>query len=99
MLNRIKDKAFDKNIEDINPVMDKEKLLEHQENVRKISVSDEAKKYIVDIVDKLRKQDENIEFGPSPRATIALLNVAKAVAYLKCLSKAKIRTPSSFIYS
>jgi MoxR-like ATPase len=75
--------AYSKNIEDINPVMDKEKLLEHQENVRKISVSDEAKKYIVDIVDKLRKQDENIEFGPSPRATIALLNVSKAIAYLK----------------
>ena len=52
-----------------------------QDEVENIYVSDEVMKYIVELVNKTRSHD-NISLGSSPRGSIALINMAKANAYL-----------------
>jgi len=75
--------TYSKNIDDIESILSKEELLEYQKEVEEILVPENVKQAIVDIVEKLRHQDENILFGPSPRASISLLKVAKVIAFLK----------------
>jgi len=59
-------------------------ILEAREEVRKIYVSDEVRRYIVDLVGYVRRSSE-IQIPPSPRASIWLLRGARALAYLEGL--------------
>lgn len=52
------------------------------EEVKHVSVCKDVRQYIVDIVDATRKETD-VEFGASPRATLALLKAAKAKAYIE----------------
>ena len=52
-----------------------------QDEVRKIRVTDQVKKYIVKIVGSTRG-DRNTVLGISPRGSIALYKAAKAFAYI-----------------
>ena len=71
--------VFDQNIEfkkfNLNEL---KKTIDKIENVK---VEDAIKRYIADIVVKTREHPD-IEIGASPRGSIALLKVAKVVAYL-----------------
>lgn len=64
-------------------------LLEARKIVDEIYISDELKDYIVDIVHATRKESaveglkNVIECGASPRATIALIVTAKALAFIE----------------
>ena len=77
--------------EAVNVVVRPEKIMSSREAVDKIYVDDKIKDYIVDIVFATREPQkyglgelENmIEFGASPRATIALTLAAKAHAFLQ----------------
>lgn len=65
----------------LSAVMDLKDILRHIEAVKKIKCSDSIKKYIVDLLNATRNS-ELISLGASPRAGIALLRAAKALAYI-----------------
>lgn len=74
----------------ISPIITPEILVEMQETVKKIYMSPQIEKYIIDIVDSTRHpKDYNIELGKyiqwggSPRASIGLFIAAKANALLQ----------------
>ncbi|GEN46234.1 AAA family ATPase [Alkalibacillus haloalkaliphilus] len=68
-------------IDTLTPVMTRGELLEKQNEVRDVHVSDSVKKYIVEIVSNTRK-NPLIQLGASPRASIALMKAAQAYAYI-----------------
>ena len=63
------------------PAMTIDEILAMQEEVRNIRVTDEVKKYVVDIV-RFTRSDRNAALGVSPRGSIALYKAAKAYAYI-----------------
>lgn len=74
----------------VSPVIKPADILQAREVVDSIYVDDKVKDYIVDIVFATRKPsdfglqlDHFIQFGGSPRATIALTLAAKATAFLQ----------------
>lgn len=69
-------------IEDIEPVISSQELKNKIEEVKKINVSDSILEYILDIVNKTRNH-EDIKVGASPRASIVLMKLSKAFAYLE----------------
>ena len=79
-------KKFDK----INQVMGKEELEQLQERLEQVHIDDALKRYIVTIIETTRDPKafgleelaEYIEFGASPRGTIATYRVSKAFALL-----------------
>ena len=77
-----KGKSVRNEIEEIEAVMDGEKLLQLQEEVEKVHVNDNVYKYIVSLINATRNH-RYIDLGVSPRGTIALTKMAKAHAFLK----------------
>ncbi|RCW41110.1 AAA family ATPase [Paenibacillus prosopidis] len=69
-------------VDRIEPVTTIERLRQMQERVKQIYVDDAIADYIISIVRKLRDHSA-VLLGPSPRASIALLQAAKALAYLR----------------
>lgn len=72
------------------PVTTKEEVLQARDAASRVHISDSLKRYIVSLVTATRtpeKYDKNlakwIEHGASPRATLALIRCAKALAWLK----------------
>ena len=78
IINRSESNSFTKKLD---PVMTLDDIKEHIKNVKKIECSESIKKYIVELLNATRNS-ELIKLGASPRAGIALLKVAKAVAYI-----------------
>ncbi|MDT8717442.1 MoxR family ATPase [Clostridium sp. 19966] len=66
-------------IEEIKAVVTKEDIEYVQSNYTKVFVSDDIKNYILNIVFKTRN-DENIEMGCSPRASLSLMKGSQALA-------------------
>ncbi len=64
-------------IENLKPALDLEKVLELQEEVKKIKVSPHILDYIVKLVSATRKKEE-VKLGASPRASIALMKTSSA---------------------
>lgn len=75
--------VWDKDLADVQPIFSKEKILEIQENIKNIKVSEQMKDLMVKIVDSLRKDKKNIVLAPSPRWTLALVKVSKVIAFLE----------------
>ncbi len=69
-------------IENLKPALDLEKVLELQEEVKKIQVSPNVLDYIVKLVSATRKKEE-VKLGASPRASIALMKTSSAWALLE----------------
>jgi len=69
-------------IENLKPALDLEKVLELQEEVKKIQVSPNVLDYIVKLVSATRKKEE-VKLGASPRASIALMKTSCAWALLE----------------
>lgn len=65
--------------QDVNPVMNVERVLELQHQVRHLDISDEILRYIILLCEKTREYPE-IEVGISPRGVGALAQMAKAHA-------------------
>ena len=65
----------------IDPVVDRDRLLEVREAVRTVRVADEVEAYLVDVVRATRTHPD-LSLGASPRATVALYRVAQATAVL-----------------
>ena len=64
-----------------NPVMTDRDIINLQEDVRKVRVTEQVKNYIVGIVNSTRN-DRNVTLGISPRGSIALYKAAKAFAFI-----------------
>ncbi|MDE6788316.1 MAG: MoxR family ATPase [Ruminococcus sp.] len=67
------------NIENAAATVDE--IIEMQEEVRRIRVTEQVKQYVIDIVTSTRN-DRNTSLGISPRGSIALYKAAKAFAYI-----------------
>lgn len=63
------------------PVMTVEEILDMQQEVRQVRVTEPVKKYVVDMV-RFTRADRNAALGISPRGSIALYKAAKAFAYI-----------------
>lgn len=68
-------------IEEIRPVMALDELLELQQKVAEVYVSDLIKRYIVDIVQRSRS-NASVYLGVSPRGSVALMKAAQAYAFI-----------------
>lgn len=68
-------------LDQINAVLRPEDLVLMQEEIQNIYIDESLVRYVVQIVQQTRKH-EKIEQGASPRASIALIKVAQATAYL-----------------
>jgi len=66
-------------IEDLGQVVSVEELLEAQRAVRHVTISEDIKRYIVDLVDATRSHPE-VYLGASPRGSIALFRASQALA-------------------
>ena len=66
----------------ITPVVDVEQLVQMQALVANTHVSDEIAKYVVTLIDATRRS-ELLNRGASPRATLSVIAMAKAVARLR----------------
>ena len=74
----------------LKPIMSVEKILEMQDDVKKIYLDKKIEKYIVQIIDATRNPDKYkvklgkyIEWGASPRASIGLFIASKAEALIQ----------------
>lgn len=78
----LKSKHSSNPLDEVETVIDTEDILALQEMVESIHISDKLYKYIAQLVDATRSH-QMIKLGVSPRGTIALASMAKAVAFLK----------------
>lgn len=63
----------------VNRVISREKLIELQDMTENIHVDSSIEDYIVEIVSRTRK-NEQVDVGSSPRGTLALLKLSRAMA-------------------
>ena len=66
----------------LSPRVDREALLDMQDEVENTYIKETVVKYIVDLIAATRKH-EDISRGASPRGTLAVTSMAKAVAQLR----------------
>ena len=74
--------AEDVPIPQLKPVIKKASILHLQKLTRQVPVSNDLKKYVVDLVTKTREKKDLIAYGASPRASIGLVLAAKAHALM-----------------
>ena len=80
-ISMAKDRQGKKPLEEIRTVVTAATLMELRTTVEETYISDELIAYVVDLMNATR-QDENLLQGASPRATLAVIAMAKAVARL-----------------
>lgn len=68
---------------EINEVLNKEKINEIKEIIKKITIDEKLVDYILNIIFKTREKNQYITCGVSPRASIALVIASKANAFLE----------------
>jgi len=66
---------------DITAVTSPQEIIEFQEKVKKVYIADNIRRYLLEIIDKLRHH-QDIQVGPSTRAGIALLTGARSLAFV-----------------
>jgi MoxR-like ATPase len=66
---------------EIERISSREELLSVQHEVENVHIEDAVERYIVEIVRRIRVHNE-VEIGPSPRGSLAMLKLAKANAWL-----------------
>lgn len=68
-------------IEDLKPVGSVEEFTQEKKKVREVKVSDEVKRYIVELAEATRNH-ESLKYGASPRGSLSLMHMAMAWAYI-----------------
>ncbi|MGL6139297.1 MAG: AAA family ATPase [Planktothrix sp.] len=66
-------------IEKVKPCLNLTQIISLKQQVKKIRISDELKRYLVDIVNATRTAN-GVQLGASPRASLALMKIAQALA-------------------
>ncbi len=69
-------------LDDLEPVTDAEEVTALIATIRSVHVSDEVRRYIVDLVSATRRHPD-LRLGASPRATLHLIRTARAAAALE----------------
>ena len=69
-------------IEEVQPIADRKWLEQIQQKVQEVYIKDEVYRYLVELVAATR-QHPYLERGGSPRATIALVKMARAAAWIQ----------------
>lgn len=80
--NEIVDRYTGNVIPEVKRIVPKEQLIKLQMLTRDVPISEELKKKVIRIVAKTRTDKEFIEYGASPRASIALILSSKARALI-----------------
>lgn len=57
-------------------------IQQYIDEIQAIEVEDSISSYITNLVGNLRTPDPYIQYGPSPRASLSLLAMAKGIAFL-----------------
>ena len=68
-------------VNELTPVLSSADILEMKKEVNQVVMTDELIEYALNIVDRSRNND-NLEYGLSPRAGLDLLSASKAAAYI-----------------
>jgi MoxR-like ATPase len=66
-------------LESLEQVVEVDELLQAQADVRRVTVSEDVKRYIVELVDTTREHGE-VYLGASPRGSLALYRTSQALA-------------------
>ncbi len=69
-------------LETLEAVIEVKELLQAMESIKKVFVSAAVKKYLVDLVDRTR-QNQDVYLGASPRGSLALFRTGQAVAAME----------------
>ena len=75
----LSDQADSHPVDDVRPCVNIQDILRLREAVKTIRISDEIKRYIVDLVGATRSMP-GVQLGASPRASLTLMKVAQAIA-------------------
>lgn len=79
ILQRFKNTAQDKLVDDISPVFNTDNLTKCMDTIKNIHIKDELLSYIASIVDLTRKSGD-LFLGGSPRASLSIMETAKSLA-------------------
>ncbi|MEE8432133.1 MAG: MoxR family ATPase [Candidatus Desulfatibia sp.] len=66
-------------IEDLQPCVSRKDILFLKKQIPEVAMSDEMKRYIVDLVQETRKSP-GVAIGGSPRASLSIMRIAKSLA-------------------
>ncbi|MEG4531545.1 MoxR family ATPase [Microcoleus sp. D2_18a_D3] len=78
-VNLLGDQIHQHPIDTLQTCVNLEDLISLKQQVKQIRISEELKRYLVDIVNATRSA-EGVQLGASPRASLALMKVAQALA-------------------
>jgi len=78
----IRDQQVSHPLEEVEPVLKRDDVVELQDQVRLVRVSDQVLDYIMAIVDRTRKH-ESVALGVSPRGSVHLCRAAQALALIR----------------
>lgn len=79
ILEGVSNRTISSNLDDVRVILSKAELMEFRNLVKQIKVEANLIKYIAQLVENTRK-NPNLYLGASPRASIGILNSAKALA-------------------
>ena len=65
----------------MRPCATREQVLEVRDRVREVAVDEKIKRYAVDLVRETRRA-AGVSLGASPRASLSLVRIAKALAFI-----------------
>ncbi|MFP4381387.1 MAG: AAA family ATPase [Candidatus Sumerlaeia bacterium] len=77
----LKDQAIQHPLEIIQPAMHQDDILQMQHEVRKVTIEENVRHYIVDIIEQTRCE-RRLRLGASPRGSLMLFRGAQAAAYI-----------------
>lgn len=69
-------------VDELNPVLDCDQVLELQDAVRQVDVNEAIEGYLLDVIEATRNSDE-LHVGASTRATLCLYRAAQALALIE----------------
>lgn len=78
-VNLLSDQIQQHPIDTVQACVDLEDVISLKQQVKQIRISEELKRYLVDIVNATRSA-EGVQLGASPRASLALMKIAQALA-------------------
>ena len=87
-------KGVDKKLLDISPVLDINQIFEYRSLVRNLYVEPKLLEFTANIIHSTRT-DKSLFLGASPRASLAIINAAKAIAAIRGRD---FVTPEDIIY-
>ncbi|OKH35532.1 magnesium chelatase [[Phormidium ambiguum] IAM M-71] len=78
-VNLLSDQIQQHPIDTLQSCVDLEDVISLKQQVKQVRISEELKRYLVDIVNATRSA-EGVQLGASPRASLALMKIAQALA-------------------